>query len=402
MNKRECLSYRDIWLFPLVAIAPMGLDICIPGMTTIANSLNSSIGSVQWLISGFILCMSLGQLFFGPMVDRYGSHRIFLLGCGVYLSCSLAVFLANDIMILIIVRLLQGLGASAVAVSIFASVPILFTGSTIGRVYSLFNGVISLVPVIAPIIGGALILGYGWKACFYFLAGFIAICLTLVVFKPLPSVKNKDSIHIKAIVASYIQVMKCPQFRLGAVASSFGFASQLIFFSSSPIVIIEQFGIPVNEFGFYFAINAAAITSGSLFVSYALGRAKESSILLMGAGCLCIAAIGFILSSWLLRDNVIIWSYIIPATIGSFGFALLMGAGASVALSSFKTLSGTASALIAAIQMSFSSLVAWICIQFWSADWLTMSLCYFLLSIGVSMSVLSFYRQPHYLAEYKE
>ena len=387
MNKSNRALQNAIWLFPLVAAAPLGLDICIPGTTTIAESLHSSLGMTQWLISGFILCLSLGQLVFGPLVDRFGSQSIFILGCALYASGSAAVHFADNISALIALRLIQGIGASAFAVSVFASVPKLFTGAAVGKVFSLFNGVISLVPVLAPIIGGALIVQYGWQASFYFLFVFVLLCFVFVLFKPLPSKQENKKLQFTSICSGYLEVMRHSDFKLGCVASSCGFASQLIFFSSSPIVIIQQFGVPVDKFGFYFAVDAVTITAGSLLVSRLLGKIKESTILLCGAGSLFLASLTFIVTSQLLGEALSVWGYIVPTMIGSFGFALLMGVGASLAISPFKQISGTASALLAAVQMTFASFVAWIVIQFWTPDWLIMILSYFILALGIILAV---------------
>lgn len=401
MKTNTVLSQRVLWLFPLVAVAPLGLDICIPGMTTIAEAFNSSAATTQWLISGFIISLSLGQLVFGPLVDRFSPQRIFTLGCCIYFLGAILIYFAESISVLIGLRLLQGIGASAAAVAVFASVPKLFNGRDIGRIFSLLNGVISIVPVLAPIVGGALIVHYGWEASFYFLSGYLLLCFILIRFRPLPLEINQTSINLQIIIGNYREVLKHPNFRLGMVASSCGFASQLIFFSSSPIVIIDQFAVPIDQFGFYFAVNAVAITAGSLSVSFLLKTLKEPPILLFGAGSLLVAAVGFTLANGLWGDTNIVWRFIIPATVGSFGFALLMGAGASKALSPFKALSGTAAALIATIQMSFASIVAWICIQFWMPDWSSVIISYALLSATIALAVFR-YRKTETVVKFKK
>lgn len=382
MTDKNNVLAHTICLFPLVIAAPLGLDIFLPGVPLAAHELGSHAGMTQWLISGFVLCLSFSQLFFGPVVDRWGSQRILLCGCSVYALGALGVYFADSISLLISLRLMQGCGAGAMAVAVFASVPLRFHGAMVGKVFSMLNGMISLVPVLAPIIGGALIVRYGWKSSFYLLGIFVLLCMVLASWRPLPKgASDNTSTPAVSIMAGYLTVLRHSQFQLGCFCGSFGFATQLIFFSSSPTVLIETLHIPVDRFGYYFAINALAITIGSLLTARLLGRMKENVLLLGGALLLLLAGIGFMITVYLMSLSV--WAYIVAATIGSMGFAVLIGTGAAVALTPFTQMAGRASALMAAIQMSFSSLISWWVIATWSPQWSSMIVAYVLLAAAI-------------------
>lgn len=389
MVKKNSIVMQFVWLIPLVIAAPLGLDICLPSMPMISRELGSLPEMNQWLISGFILCLSFSQLFFGPMVDQFGSQRVLLCGGAFYVLGSINVYFIHSFPLLIVLRLIQGCGAGAMYVAIFASVPIHFKGAEVGKVFSMLNGVISLVPILAPMIGGKLAVHYGWRSDFYVLGGVGLLCCLLALWKPLPKRHRNTSLLLVKIFSGYLEVLRHPKFLLGYLTSSFGFATQLIFFSSSPVVLIETLNIPVDRFGYYFAINAIAITVGSLLTARLLGRGKDIAMLYGGALLLLLAMIGFVLTIYLLKISV--WSYLISATLGSLGFAILLGTGTTIALSPFSHLSGRASALIATIQMSFSSLIAWIVMRYWSSDWLSMIITYFLLASAI-LAVIYIYR----------
>lgn len=382
MTDQKYIFSAVIFLFPLVIAAPLGLDIFLPGVPMAALELGTQAGMTQWLISGFVLCLSFSQLFFGPVVDRWGSQRVLLCGCCIYALGALGVYFANGISLLIALRLVQGCGAGAMAVAVFASVPVRFHGTMVGKVFSILNGMISLVPVLAPIIGGALIVRYGWKSSFYLLGFFALLCMVLARWRPLPEAIGGDtSTPGVAVLAGYLTVLRHPQFQLGCFAGSFGFATQLIFFSSSPTVLIETLQVPVDRFGYYFAINALAITGGSLLTARLLGRVQEKVILLCGALLILTAGCGFFIT--ISMFNLSIWAYLAAATIGSLGFAVLIGTGAAIALTPFSHMSGRASALMAAIQMSFSSLVSWLVIATWNTQWSSMIVAYILLAAAI-------------------
>ncbi|MGF1833683.1 MFS transporter [Photobacterium sanguinicancri] len=386
-NTKNKYIFSAAWLFPLVAAAPLGLDICLPSMTIISDDLGSSLSLTQWVISGYVLCLSIGQLVFGPLVDRYGAQKIFVLGAMLFCFNAALVYFVTTMPVLLFLRILQGVGASAVAVSIFSSVPKLFSGNVIGKVFGILNGVISLVPLLAPIIGGIIVSNYSWQGTFYFLAIYLILCLLLIIKKPLPRVKTPTKRCFYDVMSGYRQVWLKPEFKLGCLASACGFASQLIFFSSSPIVIVDVLNISVSEFGYYFSVNALAITCGSVVAAKCMGKYKEITLLHYGGLMIFIAGLGLLMTS---LTELSVWGYILPASFGSFGFALLMAAGASIALSSFKELSGTASALMACIQMTFASIVSWIVIANWSADWVSMIMGYFVLSITIMILLLMY------------
>lgn len=390
MESKHLIS-KAIWLLPLVVAAPLGLDTCLPGIPQIMHMMSSSPGVTQWIISGFLLCMSLSQLVFGPLVDTWGAQKIFMSGGVLYIVGLLGAALTVDIQPLILLRLLQGIGAGAMAVSVFSTVPLSFHGPDVGKVFSLFNGMISLVPVTGPIIGGFLIIHYGWQSTFWFVGVFVLLCVTVAFFKPLPKRGCHQKVELLPLVKGYGQVIRSSNFQLGCFASSYAFATQLIFFSSAPVVLIDHLHVSVDRFGYYFAVNAMAISLGSLLTSKLLGKVTESKILFIGATSLFVAMVGFLFTS--LFYGISVWGYIIPSTIGSFGFALLMGAGASVALSSFKSLAGTASALMAAVQMSFASLVAWWVMRNWSDSWIPMIIAYCILSVATFLQLFKHYYQ---------
>ncbi|CDG18666.1 multidrug effflux MFS transporter [Xenorhabdus doucetiae] len=381
MTRKRSIIVQLIWLFPLVIATPLGLDLCLPGMPMISRELGSLQGMTQWLISGFVLCLSLSQLLFGPMVDQLGSQRVFLYGGVFYTLGSLGVYFADSFSLMVVLRLMQGCSAGAMGVSVLASIPLRFQGAAIGKAFSILNGVISLVPVLAPIIGGVLVVSYGWRSSFYVLGIFTLLCCLLALWKPLPKKCQDTEFQLVTIFSGYLKVLRHPEFLLGCFASSFGFASQLIFFSSSPIVLIEVLHIPVDRFGYYFSVNAVAITAGSLLTARLLGVVKVTKMLSGGALLLLLAMFGFVLTVYLFRISV--WPYLISATFGSLGFAILIGTGAAIALSPFTHLAGRASAMMAAIQMSFSSLIAWLVITYWSSSWWSMMIAYFLLAIAI-------------------
>lgn len=393
MNKgRKPTGISTICLLILAIAAPLGLDLCLPGIPLMFKEENLPAGMTQWVISGFILSWSFSQLFFGPLLDRVGAKPVLLCGSIIYAFGAVSVYVIDSAVGLIVLRFVQGCGAGAMAVSVSASIPLCFRGAEVGKMFSLMNGVISLVPILAPSLGGILIVLFGWRSSFYFLAGFVALSGLLAGLQTLPG-KPKEHQPKTAFspfpLSGYLTIIQHPEFRMGCLASSCGFATQLIFFSSSPVVLIDTLSIPIERFGHYFAVNALAITFGSLLIARLQGRINNVAILYGGALMLVLAMCGYLITVHI--TSISVWPYLLSATLGSLGFAVLIATGAAMALSPFSTLAGQASALLAATQMSFASLIAWGVMYSWSHDWWSMIAAYGLLA-AILLLQLQFYR----------
>lgn len=371
MNRK--LSYC-FWLFPIVAVSSLGLDIFIPGLPQISDTFDASSQSTQLLISVYVFALSIGQLIFGPVVDKYGCQRAFIIGIVLYAAACIGIVYSESLTSLVLLRFVQGFGGGTVAVSIFSSVPKIFSKELTGKAFSLFSSVLSVVPVLAPILGGFLTATYNWRACFTFLALYMIFCICINWYKPLPSTIEVNHDTSDRGLNLYTKLLTTRSFIIGCMACSLGFSTQLVFFSSSPIVIIEQFNIDTEYFGFLFAVNAFSITLGSLLVVKLIGRYREESIIKVGAVLLIIAGGSF--SVHLTTTDINIWYFIVPACFGSFGFALLMSAGTTLALSEFALQSGRASSLNGAFQLIIASLFSWLVMSFWDDQWKTITIFY--------------------------
>ncbi|MDF4498208.1 multidrug effflux MFS transporter [Vibrio parahaemolyticus] len=387
MNKK--LSY-SFWLFPIVAVSSLGLDIFIPALPAINDAFDASQQSTQLLISVYVFALSIGQLIFGPYIDRHGCQKAFNLGITLCAAASVGIVFSKSLSLLVLLRFVQGFGAGAVAVSVFSSVPKIFKKEINGKVFSLFSSVLSVVPVLAPILGGFLTAAFNWEACFSFLAIYMIFCMLVNRFKPLSSKVDVNQDTSDAGRNLYAKLLTTRSFIIGCMACSLGFSTQLVFFSSSPLVIIEQFGIDTEYFGLLFAINAFSITAGSLLVVKLIGRCREESIIKVGSSILLVSGFGFSANHFSTDANV--WHFLVPSCLGSFGFALLISAGTTLALSEFSRQSGRASSLNGAVQLIVASLCSWLVMNFWDSEWKTITIFY--VFCGLMIFGSTFLRNP--------
>jgi len=172
-----------VLLAALVAFGPLSIDMYLPSLPLIAADLDAAQADIQLTISSFLIGLFIGMLFYGPLSDKLGRRPLLLGGITLYLLASIACFLAVSAEWLVAARFLQALGAAAASVLARAIVRDLFPLNEAARVLSLMHLVTMLATLIAPLVGGYLIMLTGWRALFVVLFVFAALVLLFSAWK---------------------------------------------------------------------------------------------------------------------------------------------------------------------------------------------------------------------------
>jgi DHA1 family bicyclomycin/chloramphenicol resistance-like MFS transporter len=161
----------------LTMFGPLSLDLYLPALPQLADDLNASASAAQLSITACLVGLAVGQLLAGPLSDRLGRKRPLIIGLVAYLLASIACALAPSATVLIVLRLIQGLGGAAGIVISRAIARDLYSGSALMIFFSRLLLIAGLAPVLAPILGGQLSLIMSWRGIFGVLAGFGAVLL---------------------------------------------------------------------------------------------------------------------------------------------------------------------------------------------------------------------------------
>src|SRR5215831_13815306 len=170
MLRRDTLTLT-VLLGLLTAFGPMSTDIYVPSMPSIGRLFEVGTAQVQLTLSSYLVGYALGQVIYGPVADRFGRRPALLLALALFCAASLACALAPGIEILIVARGLQALGAAGVVLLPRAIVRDLHVGAAAGRELSRVGAVMSIVPVVAPLVGGMVQTTFGWRATFVVVVG---------------------------------------------------------------------------------------------------------------------------------------------------------------------------------------------------------------------------------------
>jgi len=343
-----------ITMFILVLFSPLAIDIYLPALPLISEAFGVSNTLAQDTITYFVFTLGLGQLLAGPLADRFGRKPIAIIGILIYGLSALLAWLATSIELLLIARLLQGLGACATSVAAFATTRDIFGPVRSGRMISYLNGAICFIPALAPILGSWLTIEFGWRSNFSFMLGFALVCLVFVssVFKETRPDNTDVSGHLFSL-ERYLSVLKQPIFIFHASLCMLAMAVILAYVTSAPNYLMEQLGLSMTEFTYWFGFNAVFNIGASMMAPKLMDRLGTFKALSLGVWTLIFA--GLLMQALSSIETPI--AFMLPIICSSIGFALVLGASAGKALAPFGDRAGTAAALLGLFQMSGASLL---------------------------------------------
>src|SRR5579864_6404499 len=164
--------WLTILLGALTAMTALGIDMILPALPALAGAFAVGTDRIQLTLSLFILGYAGGQLIYGPLSDRFGRRPMLLIGTAVYMASGLACAASPSIEVLVVARFVQGLGGCAGPVLARAVIRDHHSGRRASQMLSYITLVFALAPLVAPLIGAALLERFGWPAIFWCLSGF--------------------------------------------------------------------------------------------------------------------------------------------------------------------------------------------------------------------------------------
>jgi len=342
----------------LSTVTPFSIDFYLPAFPQLALALNSSPAKIALTLSSYFIGLSIGQLFYGPLLDRFARKKPLALGLILYLIATFVCLSAKSCETLIYLRFLQALGGCVAQVASIAMVRDFFPVKEGAKVFSLLTLILGVSPLLAPTIGGFVVSAYGWEAIFMLLFGVVAtILLVSMIFLPEGHASDPTvSLKPKSILAGFWEVLRHPQFYTYALATAFSFAGLFVYVAGSPIIFMNVFRVSAKIYGLIFAFLSIGVIGGSQ-VNILLNR-KYSSEGLFKAALMAQVGFGilFLLFAYfnlLGLSSTIAFLFLILWCLG-----ITSPNGSALALAPFSKNAGRASALIGFLQMGAGALAS--------------------------------------------
>ncbi|WP_290368696.1 multidrug effflux MFS transporter [Vibrio stylophorae] len=359
----------------LVLFSPLAIDIYLPALPLIARDFSVNHTLAQDTITWFLFAMGLGQLFAGPLADKWGRRVIALSGIAIYGVSSALAWWAQNIEWMLTARLLQGCGACATSVAAFATVRDLFGPKKSGKMISYLNGAICFIPALAPILGSYLTQHLGWRANFSFMAGyaFVVFAMALCAMRETNPNPSQQAVFQPS---RYWAVLSNTSFLFHASLCLLAMAVILAYVTSAPVVLMQNLGLDMQQFTFWFGLNAVLNIAACFIGPKYMERVGPHRTLVTGV--LLLGMAGFLMLA-LAKEHTAL-AFMLPIFISSVGFALILGAAAGQALAPFGDKAGTAAALLGLFQMSGAGLLVGLMQRLGlSAQWMISLQMWFLL-----------------------
>ena len=196
----------------------------------------------------FFIGYACGQVVYGPLSDGFGRRPVLLVGITLYMLASVGAALAPGIEALMALRFVQALADGAGVVVARAIVRDLASDRAAARAQSLIMLVMGLGPLGAPILGGYLLVGFGWRAIFWVIALFGAACLVAVLTRIPETLEaaRRRPISPRALLAGYRRVLGQRSSLVPMLAGAFVYAGMFAYFSGTPFIYIDLFGLPAE------------------------------------------------------------------------------------------------------------------------------------------------------------
>ncbi len=342
----------------LTTIGPLSIDMYLPAFGGIARELDTEISRVSLSLSSFFVGLAIGQLIYGPLLERFGRKKPMYIGLLIYALSSVACGLSNSVEELIVFRFFQALGACGGLVASRAIVRDLFDTKEMAKVFSLLMMVIAISPIIAPTLGGFISTAFGWRYVFGILAGMSLLILTggYLLLSDYDRVNAYYSLRPKAILKNYRSILSDPHFLIYALTGAFSSAGLYAYISGSPHLYLELFGLNEKQYGIVFAVIAAGLVLATQLNNRVLrNRSSERIVRLAVTGQCVIAAL-------LVADIAIGFAdlYLITGLIFAYLFCLgfIFPNSSALSLETMRHTAGSASALMGSLQMAVGALAS--------------------------------------------
>ena len=342
----------------LVSFAPMTIDLYLPAFPIMARDLATDAESIQLTLSVYMVGFALSQTIFGPISDRFGRKPTIIIGTSIYLVASVACALATTVEQLIVFRLFQSIGAAAAPVVARAVVRDMFTRKEAARMYSVVTTVVAIAPVVAPVLGGFIVVWLGWRANFWVLTGFGASAMLLVIVMLPETNRNPDpnATRIGQMLRNFATMLSNRAY-LGYVLTVMGnFSGLFAYLLGASFVLVDQLGMSPTSFGLSFGAASVGFMSGAFLGSRIVRYAGVERMCL--AGTFFTAAGGALVFVLIWSDVISIWSIIVPTIVYFFGMGMSQPNIQAGAISPYPQMAGAAASLLGLAQYVSAGLLS--------------------------------------------
>lgn len=274
----------------LSAVSPMATDVYLASMPDMGRWFDAPPALIQLTLTAYMVGIALGQFVLGPLSDVVGRHKLMVAGNALFVAASLGIVFAPTIETVLALRALQGVAGAAGVVIARAMVSDIATGTAAAKLYSILALIVSLAPVVAPLLGGVIASVADWHTVFWVLTGFglvMLACSVFVIPETLPPSRRSRG-GLGSMVRNAATVVRDRRFTLYALSLAFAFGALFSYIAASSFVIQNMLGFSALGYSLIFALNAAGAIVSATVNTKLVGTRQPRNLLLGGVTCMSV------------------------------------------------------------------------------------------------------------------
>jgi Bcr/CflA subfamily drug resistance transporter len=380
------VGWNTIVALSVIPLSGFAMDVYIPSLPDMAARLHATPAAIQFTLTLFIVSYGISQLIVGGLIDTYGRYRPSLLSMLLFSVASFMIAWTNNLQLIYVLRVVQGITVAVIAVSKRAMFVDLYAGEQLKKYTSLFSIIWSIAPIVAPFLGGFFQTTWGWASNFTFLGYFGLFFFLIELWIGGESLKARQPFNVGAILASYTHMLKARDFTAGLVILGFSYATILIYGMGSPFLIEQRMQYPPTVTGYCALFSGVSVLIGGTLSRMLIKRHFLKKLLL--ASAIQLAAVAILIPVTLYFHNLftlLLYVFLLHSSAG-FIFNNLM----SYCLIRFPQYAGKAGGLVgggfAVVTSILSSLLA---NTLSITNQATLGMAYGVLALGVLALLLS-------------
>lgn len=348
------------FLAALSGLSAMGIDMVLPGLGDIRSAYDLAPDStrVSLIVTVYLFGLGTGQVFFGPIADRFGRKPTVLVGLGMFAAGAIGSALAPSLTVMLACRFGMGLGAASPRAMSLAIARDRFAGDAMTRVVALVMLFFQLSPAVAPLIGQGLLIIGPWQGIFVFIASVAVVVMvwttqfseTLAQERRLPLTFARSSQSGRAILGS--------RWALGhGLVLMFEFTAFYVYLSSSELIFDDVFGRG-GQFAVFFALGAILQAAGNLSASRLAPRFGTSRLMASVVASYVGLGLVFLIVTARAGGHPNFWLWLAILWVLNALHALVLTMANSLAMQPLAAFAGTGSGLIGTMSMMGGAIMA--------------------------------------------
>ncbi len=290
MNETVPAPRPPLWLLVLITFSgTLAMHMFVPALPAAARDLGAGTGAMQLTISLYVLGLAFGQLVYGPLSDAFGRRPVLMVGLTIYTLSGLAALLAPGVQSLIAARLFQALGGCAGLVLGRAMVRDTATGDDAVRQMALLTLMMLVGPGLAPLFGGLLAEGFGWRSIFVLLVALGVVGMGFAWWLLPETVQPRGRLSAASLAREYRVLLRSPAFLGFAIGGGCATTSLYAFLAAAPFIFTGPLQRSVHEVGLYLGVLILGMALGNMVTGRLVGRVAAGRLVL-GASALSLAS----------------------------------------------------------------------------------------------------------------